>query len=80
MAENFGNKTKDLFWNYRWTMGDRPVAFFGNPHVNTNVIYTLDELRRVVKLCDEEISFVPVPRKVLQNALDVFDGELELAA
>ena len=80
MVNDFRRRATDVFWSYRWTLGDNPVVFFGNPKVSTNVIYTLPELRRIVKRSDEENSFIPVPRKVLESALDVMDGKLALVA
>ncbi len=80
MVTEFKKRGTNVFWSYRWTFGDSPVVFFGNPQVKTNVIYTLEELRTVLGRSDQENQFVPVPRNVMQSALDVFDKELTLVA
>ncbi len=80
MVTEFKKRATDVYWSYRWTFGDNPVAFFGNPKVSTNVIYKLDELRAILERSDRDNQFIPVPRNVLQSALDVFDKELTLVA
>lgn len=80
MVQDFKRRATNIFWSYRWTFGDNPVVFFGNPKVSTNVIYTLDELREILGRSDQNNAFIPVPRKVLQSALDVVDGQLSLVA
>ncbi|MGH1404449.1 MAG: hypothetical protein ACRBDL_09410 [Alphaproteobacteria bacterium] len=80
MVTEFKKRGTNVFWSYRWTFGDNPVVFFGNPQVKTNVIYTLEELRVILERSDQENQFIPVPRNVMKSALDVFDKELTLVA
>lgn len=80
MIKEFERRSTDIFWSYRWTLGARPLVFFGNPKVSTNVIYTLDELKRILSRSDQDNAFIPVPRKVMQSALDSLEGELTLVA
>ena len=80
MTENFKQHATHIYWSYRWNRTENPVVFFCNPKVRTNVIYTLDELTNILSRSDKENMFIPIPRKVLQNALDAYDTELSLAA
>lgn len=80
MIKQYRENAADTSWSYRWTLGDRPVVLFGNPKVKTNVIYTLDELQSVVKRTDEENNFIPVPRRVMEGALSVIEGQSSRAA
>ena len=80
MINQYRKSAADTQWNYRWTLGDNPVVMFANSKVKTNVIYTLDELQSVLKRTDAENSFIPVPRRVMDSALLVVDGQLARAA
>ncbi len=81
MLNNFTARSACEFWVFKWDCGDVPVVTFNNPKVSTNVIYTIEELGKVLSRSDEENSFIPVPRKVLQRAWDSRDVvDKELAA
>lgn len=80
MIENFQKRTAQNYWSYRWTMGENPFVFFGNPQARTNIIYTQQELKSILARSQQENLFIPVPRHILQNALDAVEGELTLAA
>jgi len=80
MTENFKQHATHVYWSYRWNRTERPVVMFSNPNVRTNVIYTLDELNNILSRNDKDNMFIPVPRKVMQNARDAYDVTLTLAA
>ena len=80
MTEDFKRRATNVYWSYRWNNTNNPVVFFCNPKVNTNVIYTLDELKNILSRSDKENVFIPIPRKVLQSALDAYGVKLTLAA
>ncbi len=80
MVNQYRKHASDSHWSYSWTLGDNPVVSFCNSKVRTNVIYTLDELQSVLKCTDEEISFIPLPRRIMENALSIVDGSLTRAA
>mgnify|MGYP003663783300 CR=1 FL=1 len=80
MTKDFTTRATNIYWSYRWNRTDNPVVFFCNPKVNTNVIYTLEELQNIVSRSDKENTFIPIPRNVMQNALDAYDVKLTLAA
>lgn len=80
MVKDFENKVTKVYWSYRWTLGECPKVFFSNPKVSMNVIYTLDELENVVERTDKENSFIPVPRHVLECALQSVKDNVDLAA
>lgn len=80
MVNQYRKHAADSHWSYRWTLGDNPVVTFCSSKVKTNVIYTLGELESVLKCTDEEISFIPLPRRIMENALSIVDGSLTRAA
>jgi len=73
MTDNFTTRPASEFWVFEWSVADIPVVFFSNPKVSTNVIYTANELEKVLSRSDKENSFIPVPRKVMQRAWDTRD-------
>jgi len=73
MIDNFTTRPASEFWVFEWSASDIPVVFFSNPKVSTNVIYTVNELEKVLSRSDKENSFIPVPRKVMQRAWDTRD-------
>ncbi len=80
MVDEFDKKVTKVYWSYRWILGDRPKVFFSNPKVSMNVIFTLDELERVVERTDKENNFIPVPRHVYESALKSIKDRNNLAA
>ncbi|PCI97826.1 MAG: hypothetical protein COB14_08595 [Alphaproteobacteria bacterium] len=80
MVNQYKKHAADSHWSYSWALGDNPVVSFCNSKVKTNVIYTLDELQSVLKRSDEENSFIPLPRRIMENALSIVDGSLTRAA
>lgn len=80
MVSDFSEKSKSVLWSFLWTFGEKPVVKFSNPKTRTNVIYTAQELKCIVSRCDDENSFIPVPRHVLENAYRVIDKESKAAA
>ncbi len=80
MTNTFKQCATNVYWSYRWTLGDHPTVFFSNPRIKTNVIYTMDELKSVLERSDKENDFIPVPRHVLLSALKSIDTEKALAA
>lgn len=80
MVNQYKKHAADSHWSYCWTLGDNPVVTFCSSKVKTNVIYTLAELESVLKCTDEEISFIPLPRRIMENALSIVDGSLTRAA
>lgn len=80
MLNDYRTTPVNEFWTFEWNEAANPVVFFSNAKVNTNVIYTLCELQKVVSRSDKENLFIPVPREVLQNALETHDRSEAIAA
>lgn len=80
MVNQYRKHAADSHWSYSWALGENPVVSFCNSKVKTNVIYTLDELQSILKRSDEENSFIPLPRRIMENALSIVDGSLTRAA
>ncbi len=71
------NKTS---WNYEWSFEENPVVRFNNQRVKMDAIFTLEQLQHIVMCTDEDNSFIPVPRSVMDAALADCDKQLKLAA
>ncbi len=80
MTNDFQGQNENLYWSYHWTFGDKPTVLFKNPSGRTNVIYTADQLACVLAKSDKENSFIPVPRRIMQNAFDIINHSSSIAA
>lgn len=80
MVQEFKRRSTNVYWTYRCEYRDVPMVFFHNPQIKTNVIYTLDELERVLGRSDQENLFIPISRAVLQEAHDALECSLAIAA
>jgi hypothetical protein len=54
-------------WVYKVIGGSAPKVMFTNRHVSSNIIYTLDELKRAVG--DEKAVYRMVPVTAMEKAL-----------
>ena len=73
MGSEFKMRSTDNFWSFRVDIGVNSTVFFGNPKVNTNVIYKIEELKSILDRSDAENAFIPMPRSVMQKALNEYD-------
>lgn len=80
MVTEFKKGTTDIFWSYRWTFDADSTVLFSNPKSRTNVVYTADELGKILSRSDNENSFIPIPRNVMQSAYEVVENRLKTAA
>lgn len=67
MKKEFYMRANNLFWTFSWSKGPRPIVCFSNPKVFANVIYSLEDLLRIL-LGQAENDNNEVPRRVLQDA------------
>lgn len=67
-------------WDYSWDFAENPVVRFNNQRVKMDAIYTLEQLQHIVMCSDEDNSFIPIPRCVMDSALADYDRESKLAA
>lgn len=80
MVREFLKRSESVTWHFLWTFGDKPVVKFTNEKARTSVIYTADELKNILERSDDENSFIPVPREVLERAYKVVDKDSKKAA
>ncbi len=80
MVGEFRLRSTGDFWSFHIDLKKNPTIFFSNKKINTNVIYTVEELSSILERSDTENSFIPVPRKVMQNSLDEYYTIRKLAA
>ncbi len=80
MIREFKMRSTDNFWNFRLDLEKNPTIFFANPKVSTNVIYTTEELASILERTDAENAFIPVPRQIMQAALNEYNAVLSIAA
>ena len=66
----------NLNWSFRWSFGETPVVRFKNPKAYTSVIYTVNELKTILDRTDRENDFIPVPRSIMQGALDTMKSQI----
>lgn len=76
MTKDFKERVTDLDWSFRWSFGEAPVVRFKNPKAYTSVVYTMNELKRILDRTDRENDFIPVPRSVMQGALDAMKSQI----
>lgn len=80
MKNDFKKRASNVFWSYRWSFGGERSVLFSNPRVSANIIYTESELRDVLLRSDAENMFIPIPRKIMQEAISLLSGADKIAA
>ncbi len=80
MIMQYRQNASDVFWSYRWSLGSKPKVHFANPKAKTDAIYCLEQLQSILRCSDEENSFIPVPRHIMESALSVVNGQMSDAA
>ncbi len=72
MAIDLNVNVKDALWNFHWDVLEAPFVKFTNPKSRCVVKYTLDQLHDIVADDYMDHSFIPVPKYVLESALEAY--------
>ena len=80
MAIDLNVNVKDALWSFHWDLTVDPVVKFTNPKSCCVVKYGVKQLSDIVADTNIDHSFIPVPKYVLESALEVYTRSATLKA
>ncbi|MGH1455203.1 MAG: hypothetical protein ACRBDI_00310 [Alphaproteobacteria bacterium] len=72
MSIDLNVNVKDALWDFHWDIAGAPFVKFTNPKSRCVVKYDLKQLDDIVTDEHTDHSFIPVPKYVLESALEVY--------
>ncbi len=70
MSVDLNINVKDALWNFDWDLADMPFVRFTNPKSRCVVKYDLVQLQSILDDTNMDYGFIPVPKYVLESALE----------
>ncbi len=72
MTIDLNVNVKDALWNFQWDLSGEAVVKFTNPKSCCVVKYGVKQLNEIIEDAHIDHSFIPVPKYVLESALEVY--------
>ena len=80
MTIDLNVNVKDALWNFQWDLSGDPVVKSTNPKSCCVVKYKVKQLSDLIVDSHTDHSFIPVPKYVLESALEVYTRSAPKAA
>lgn len=80
MTVDLSINVKDALWQFHWDVVESPFVKFTNPKSRCVVKYSLCQLQGILEDLNTDHDFIPVPKYILESALEAHTRDVFKAA